>query len=102
LLAIKPKQRPARKKKMLTIQPNKGDIVKLPQGVITYKVWGNSKDEFGLSFFQEIKKPTVAIYVEKFNDNVSKLIHEDRIVYVYTEWLFELEDKDVSEDYNYK
>jgi hypothetical protein len=81
---------------MLNSQPNRGDVIKLPQGVITYKAWngGTSNSEFSLSFFQEIKKPSVAIYVEKFNDNVSKLIFEDKFIYVYNEWLYELRDEE--------
>jgi hypothetical protein len=83
---------------MLNNQPNRGDVVKLPQGVITYKAWGDPKDEFSLFFFKEIQKPSVAIYVEKFNDSVSKLIYEDRFIYVYNEWLYELRNEEFDDN----
>lgn len=80
---------------MLTVQPNKGDIVRIPQGVITYKAWSGQPDsEFSLSFFEEVKTPTVGIFIEKFNDNVSKIIYQDKIVYVYSEWLYEVREND--------
>jgi len=83
---------------MLSIQPNKGDVVSLPQGVICYKAWmaDEVNSELSLTFFQEIKKPSVAIFVENFNDNVSKLIYEDKFVYVYNEWIYDLGDKNGS------
>ena len=82
---------------MLNNQPNRGDVIKLPQGVVTYKAWGDAKTEFSLSFFEEIKKPSIAIYLEQLNDNVSKLIYEDKIIYVYNEWLYSLEERDVNQ-----
>lgn len=79
---------------MLSKAPNRGDVIKLPQGVTTYI----SKDvDFNLSFFEEIKKPSVAIFIENFNDNISKLVYQDKIIYVYNEWLYDLGETNVSE-----
>jgi|694.fasta_scaffold143795_2 hypothetical protein len=82
---------------MLSLQPNRGDVVKLPQGVIAYQLRDKDKTEMSLLFFEEIKKPSVAIFVEKFNDSVSKLIYGDKIIYVYDRWIYNLEEKDADQ-----
>ena len=84
---------------MLNKQPNKGDTIILPQGVVTYRLTGEDllKEETNLVFAEEITKPSIAIFVEDFNERVSKLIVEDKIRYVYSEWLFTLEDNNVNQ-----
>ena len=79
---------------MLQMQPNKGDLIKLPQGVVAYRLAGKQKQEnqqeFNLVFAEHIQKPTIAIYLEQYTDNVSKIVYEDKIIYVYTEFLYEI------------
>jgi len=76
---------------MLHSKLNSGDLVKLPQGVTAYKkVSSSDASEFDLVYAESIEKPSIAIFIEHFNDNVSKLYFEDRIRYVYTQWLFEV------------
>jgi hypothetical protein len=80
---------------MLKRNLNKGDIVKLPQGVILYRktIDGNT-DEMNLVYAEEAEKPSIAIFIEDFNERVSKLIYQDQIRYVYSEWLFNIEETD--------
>ena len=76
---------------MLNGKLNRGDLVKLPQGVVTYKKASVSDtSEYQLIYAESIEKPSIAIFIEHFTDNVSKLYFEDRIRYVYTEWLYEV------------
>lgn len=84
---------------MLNRSLNRGDIVKLPQGVILYRTTSDdiSDGEMSLVFAEEAIKPSVAIFVEDFNEKVSKLIVEDKIRYVYSEWLFNLEENDAGQ-----
>lgn len=84
---------------MLNRSLNRGDIVKLPQGIILYRTTSDdiSDSEMNLVFAEEAIKPSVAIFVEDFNEKVSKLIVEDKIRYVYSEWLFNLEENDAGQ-----
>ena len=88
---------------MLNRSLNRGDIVKLPQGVILYRTTSDdiSDGEMSLVFAEEAIKPSVAIFVEDFNERVSKLIIGDKIRYVYSEWLFNLEENDVNQSNGY-
>ena len=80
---------------MMQILPNKGDLVKLPQGVVMYRRVGDGdQDEMKLVFAEEVTKPSIAIYIEDFNERVSKVIYQDQIRYVYSEWIFNLEGSD--------
>ena len=86
---------------MLLHNPLKGDLVKLPQGTITYRNSNeNEKDEMGLVFAEEIMKPAIGIFLENLNERVCKLIIEDKIRYAYSEWLFNLEESDASQTYD--
>lgn len=82
---------------MLRTHPNRGDLIKVPQGTIMYRATQQDPQEINLVFAEETKKPSIAIFIEDFNERVSKLIVEDNIRYVYSEWLFNLEDANVCE-----
>ena len=67
---------------MLNRSLNKGDIVKLPQGVILYRTTSDDVNdgEMSLVFAEEALKPSVAIFIEDFNERVSKLIFQDGLL----------------------
>jgi len=76
---------------MLNNHPIKGELVKLAQGTVTYKKTRSSSTvELDLVFAEKVEKPSVAIYIEQFNDSVSKIVLGEDIRYVPTEWLYEV------------
>lgn len=86
---------------MLITQPSKGDLIKLPQGVVAYKRTSDEgKDEMSLVFAEHIERPSIGIFIENLNDRVSKIIFQDQIRYVYSEWLFNLEEMDADQNNN--
>jgi len=88
---------------MLNRSLNRGDIVKLPQGVTLYRrtAEDHENNEMNLVFAEESEKPSIAIFIEDFNERVSKLIYQDQIRYVYSEWIFNLEENDAYQIDNY-
>ena len=76
---------------------NKGDIVKLPQGVVMYRATSAEPEEMNLVFAEEAEKPSIGIFVEDFNERVSKIIFEDKIRYVYSECIFNLEENNANQ-----
>lgn len=85
---------------MLNKSLNKGDIVKLPQGIVLYRTTSEVPEELNLVFAEEAEKPSIGIFVEDFNERVSKIIFQDKIRYVYSEWLFNLEENNANQTYN--
>lgn len=76
---------------MLNSHPIKGELVKLAQGTVIYKKTRASNNlEIDLVFAEKVEKPSIAIYIEQFNDSVSKVVLGEDIRYVPTEWLYEV------------
>lgn len=81
---------------MLQNQPNNGDLLKLPEGTVIYRM--PALNEGGvLLYCQSIHKPVLAIYIDQLNERMSKIVFEDQIRYVYTDTLCQLGINDVNQ-----
>jgi hypothetical protein len=83
---------------MVNKTPMKGDLFVLPQGVVVHKLDINSNNLF---YFFYVKKPTLGIFLENFNDNYSKVLIEDSIGYVTNDSLYHVKQEYPSEFFKY-
>jgi len=72
---------------MMAVTPKKGDLVKIPQDTVIYKI--NQQDN-QLLYVSNTKKPILAIYLGQYNENYSKIFLEETAGCVNVECLHEL------------